>query len=118
MTFIATNLFGSVSLYLCSLLASDYPKRRKRGHHQGPLRLLITLIPLLADAHHALLADLLGVSLRKIRLIHRSAGVAMPLLCLLHVFIALSSNIPFSLDNTQDVFAVIIGIYPQASSEN
>jgi hypothetical protein len=81
------------------------------GSRSGTLALVI-FIPLLAGAHHALLADLLGVSLQEIRLIHRSAGIAVPLLCLLHVLIALTSKISFSLDNTQDVFAVIVGISP------
>jgi hypothetical protein len=94
-----------------------WSKTAEAGSRSGTLALII-LIPLLAGAHHALLADLIGVSLQKIRLIHRSAGVAVPMLCLLHVLIALTSKISFSLDNTQDVFAVIVGIYPQARSEN
>jgi hypothetical protein len=92
-------------------------KTAEAGSRSGTLALLIP-IPLLAGAHHDLLADLLGVSLQTIQLIHRSAGLAVPLLCLLHVLIALTSKISFSWDNTQDVFAIIVGIYPQVNSEN
>ena len=116
-------IFISINLFCISFVVSMFPvsirwsKTAEAGSRAGTLA-LITLIPLLAGAHHALLADLLGVSLQTIRLIHRSAGVAVPLLCLLHVLFALTSKVSFSLDNTQDVFAVIVGIDPRAKSEN
>ena len=98
-----------VSMFPVSIRLS---KTAEAGSRAGTLA-LITLIPLLAGTHHALLADLLGVSLQTIRLIHRSTGVAI---CLLHVLFALTSKVSFSLDNTQDLFAVIVGIYLQANS--
>lgn len=111
-TFISINLFSIsfiVSMFPVSIRLS---KTAEAGSRAGTLA-LITLIPLLAGTHHALLADLLGVSLQTIRLIHRSTGVAI---CLLHVLFALTSKVSFSLDNTQDLFAVIVGIYLQANS--
>jgi hypothetical protein len=115
--------FTLIILFYISFVISLFPisirlsKTAEAGSRSGTLT-LVTLIPLLASAHYALFADLIRVLLQKVRLIHRSAGVAMPLLCLLHVLIALTSKVSFSLDNTQDVFAVIIGIYPQTSSKN
>jgi len=78
---------------------------------------LITLIPLLANPHHALLADLLGISLQTIRLVHRFAGAAVPLLSLLHVLVVIST-VSFGLNNIQDTFAVIVRTYPQTDSKN
>ncbi|KAH8598389.1 hypothetical protein B0O99DRAFT_615028, partial [Bisporella sp. PMI_857] len=50
----------------------------------------------LLRAYHAFLVDLLGVSLRTIRLVHRSAGIVTCLLCLLHILIAVASKVSFS----------------------
>jgi hypothetical protein len=75
-------------------------------------------MPLLAGTHHALLADLLGSSLRAIQLVHRSTGVAMSLLCLLHILIAVASRVSFSLDNLLNQFAVIVVVYTQVQNNN
>jgi hypothetical protein len=79
---------------------------------------LITLTPLLASVHHAFVADILGVSLRTIRLIHRSAGAAMSLLCLLHILLAVASNASLSLDSPRNLFAVIVGASSQSADKN
>ncbi|KAH8585445.1 hypothetical protein B0O99DRAFT_530852 [Bisporella sp. PMI_857] len=71
---------------------------------------LVTLIPLLAGAHHAFLADLLGVSLRTIRLVHRSAGIVTCLLCPLHILIAVASKASLPLGNPQNLSAVIAAL--------
>lgn len=72
---------------------------------------LITLIPLLTGAHHAFLADILGCSLQTMRLVHRSAGLAMSSLCLLHILAAVASKVPLPLDDPQNLFAVIVSVY-------
>jgi hypothetical protein len=97
--------FFLINLFCISFVVSIFPisirlsKPAEAGSRSGTLA-LVTLIPLLTSAYYALLADLTRVLLQKIRLIHRSAGVAVPLLCLLHVLIALTSKVSFSLDNT------------------
>lgn len=115
--------FTSIILFCIIFTVSIFPislrwsKTAEAGSRAGTLA-LITLIPLLAGAHHALLADLLGISLQTIRLVHRSAGVAVSLLCVLHVLVVVTSTVSFALDNMQDMFAVIVRIYPQADSKN
>ncbi|OAF59117.1 hypothetical protein VC83_04114 [Pseudogymnoascus destructans] len=66
----------------------------------------VNMIPLLAGPHFAFLADLLGLSLKTIRGIHRSAGWMTAALVFLHAMAAASDG-PLPIDVSQNLFAVI-----------
>ncbi|KFZ02687.1 hypothetical protein V500_00025 [Pseudogymnoascus sp. VKM F-4518 (FW-2643)] len=66
----------------------------------------VNMIPLLAGPHFAFLADLLGLSLKTIRGIHRSAGWMTAALVLLHAMAAASDG-PLPIDVSQNLFAVV-----------
>ncbi|KAH8585783.1 ferric-chelate reductase [Bisporella sp. PMI_857] len=63
-------------------------------------------MPLFAGPHLSLLADLLGMTLAKLRQIHRSMGMISLLLALVHVLITLSSQPSFTLALPENRFAV------------
>jgi len=65
------------------------------------------MIPLLAGPHFAFLADLLGLSLKTIRGVHRSAGWMTAALVLLHAMAAASDG-PLPIDVSQNLFAVVV----------
>ncbi|ELR09836.1 hypothetical protein GMDG_04319 [Pseudogymnoascus destructans 20631-21] len=66
----------------------------------------VNMIPLLAGPHFAFLADLIGLSLKTIRGIHRSAGWMTAALVFLHAMAAASDG-PLPIDVSQNLFAVI-----------
>jgi len=70
------------------------------------------MIPLFAAHHLAFAADLLGMSLKTIRGVHRSAGFMVFLLGLLHAVVVVASNVSLHLDVTRDMFAVIVCVPP------
>ena len=67
----------------------------------------VNMIPLFAGPHLAFLADRLGLSLKTIRGIHRSAGWMTAALVLLHAMAAASDG-PLPLDVSQNLFAVVV----------
>lgn len=69
---------------------------------------MINLIPLFAVPHHNTLADLLGVTIRTFRQIHRSAGVIVVVLTIFHVLFMMASQPSFPLDLPKNKFAVIV----------
>jgi hypothetical protein len=73
---------------------------------------VVNMIPLFAAPHFAFAADLIGMSLKTIRGIHRSAGFMVFLLGLLHVVTVVASNVSLHLDLTRDLFAVIVCVPP------
>ncbi|OBT55433.1 hypothetical protein VE04_05610 [Pseudogymnoascus sp. 24MN13] len=66
----------------------------------------VNMIPLLAGPHFAFLSDLLGLSLKTIRGIHRPAGWMTAALVLLHAMAAASDG-PLPIDVSQNLFAVV-----------
>ncbi|KFY55815.1 hypothetical protein V496_06884, partial [Pseudogymnoascus sp. VKM F-4515 (FW-2607)] len=64
------------------------------------------MIPLLAGPHFAFLADLIGLSLKTIRGVHRSAGWMTAALVFLHAMAAASDG-PLPIDVSQNLFAVV-----------
>jgi hypothetical protein len=69
---------------------------------------LINMIPLFAGPHLSYLADLLGLTLRTFRCIHRSAGLMSFSLAIVHVSIAFASRPSFDLNVAGNLFAVIV----------
>ncbi|OCT49043.1 hypothetical protein CLCR_04721 [Cladophialophora carrionii] len=76
------------------------------GQRAGTLS-IINLIPLFAGLHLSALSDLLGVNLRTVRQIHRSAGVMASLLMVFHALVALRSQPTFALNQAPNLFGVI-----------
>ncbi|KFY19587.1 hypothetical protein V493_07902, partial [Pseudogymnoascus sp. VKM F-4281 (FW-2241)] len=70
---------------------------------------VVNMIPLFAGAHLAFFADQLGVSLKTIRAVHRSVGFMAFSLGLFHVLVIVASNVPFPLNESRNLFAVIGG---------
>lgn len=68
---------------------------------------MVNMIPTFAGFHHAFLADQLGLSLKTIRGIHRSAGWMTCGFVLLHALVA-ASKAPLPLSVPQNLFAVIV----------
>jgi hypothetical protein len=76
------------------------------GDRAGTLT-LVNMTPLFAGFHHAFLADLLGLSLKSIRGIHRSAGWMACGLLFLHAMAA-ASQASLPLGVPQNLFAAIV----------
>lgn len=68
---------------------------------------MVNMTPLFAGFHHAFLADLLGLPLKTIRGIHRSARLMTCGLLLLHAMIA-ASEASLPLNVPQNLFAVVL----------
>ncbi|ELR08502.1 hypothetical protein GMDG_00566 [Pseudogymnoascus destructans 20631-21] len=103
LAYLAINLFCVfVVLSWDGLKAANFSDAGRRA---GTLA-EVNMIPLLAGPHFAFLADLLGLSLKTIRGIHRSAGWMTAALVLLHAMAAASDG-PLPIDVSQNLFAVI-----------
>lgn len=105
LAYLALNMFcvAVFDLSWHGLRASTFAEA---GHRAGTLAMLNT-IPLCAGFHHAFVADLLGLSLKTIRGIHRSAGWMACGLLLLHAMAAASqASLPLSVP--QNLFAAIV----------
>jgi hypothetical protein len=63
-----------------------------------------------AGAHLDTLADLLGVNLRTIRQIHRSAGIMAVLLVSFHTVAAVVTRSSLDLDRVSDLSAVLVRV--------
>ena len=70
----------------------------------------INLIPLFASPHLDTFADLLGVNLRTIWQIHRSADIMVFLLVGFHTVVAVKSQPSFDLGQVQNLFAIIVSV--------
>ncbi|OBT74032.1 hypothetical protein VF21_07829 [Pseudogymnoascus sp. 05NY08] len=103
LAYLALNLF-----YVFAVLSGDGLKAANfsdAGRRAGALA-EVNMIPLLAGPHFAFLADLLGLSLKTIRGIHRSAGWMTAALVFLHAMAAASDG-PLPIGVSQNLFAVI-----------
>jgi hypothetical protein len=69
---------------------------------------LINLIPLFAVPQLSLLADLLGMTLRMYRRIHRSAGLMAFVLMVLHIVTVMAKRTPFPLHHQGNLFGLIV----------
>ena len=69
---------------------------------------IINMIPLFAGSHLSYLADLLGLTLRGFRCIHRSAGLMSFSLAILHVLVEFASRPSFDMNLAENLFAVIV----------
>lgn len=85
------------------------PQLSQAGLRAGTLS-IVNLIPLFAGPHLSTLADLLGISLRTIRQIHRSAGIMAVLLAGFHVIVALGTGPAPDVTRSSDLFAIIVRI--------
>lgn len=77
------------------------------GSRAGTLA-VVNMIPLFAATHLAFASDCIGLSLRSIRIVHRSAGFMTFFLSLLHIIVVAASNVSIRLDVPRDLFAVIV----------
>jgi hypothetical protein len=104
LAYLAINLFCVVVvLSWDGLKAANFSDAGRRA---GTLA-EVNMIPLLAGPHFAFLSDLLGLSLKTIRGIHRSAGWMTAALVLLHAMAAASDG-PLPIDVSQNLFAVVV----------
>lgn len=71
---------------------------------------LINLVPLYLGPHLGFAADLLGLSLRAFRYIHRSAGLMSSGLALFHSVVVIKSRTKYAFWSTKSVSAVVVGI--------
>lgn len=71
---------------------------------------MINMILLFAGLYLSFLADLLGVSLRAYRRVHRSAGLISCVFIVFYVLIIIASQAPFSFDVAQHLFALIVSL--------
>jgi hypothetical protein len=104
LSYIFINLFG-LAFRVSSLSAA--------GTRAGNLS-LINLIPVLAGAHLGFLADLIGVSLRLIRCIHRTAALMSSGLAATHAVIVLVGR--FSIKTVGDIWGVTVSSLLAAKS--
>jgi hypothetical protein len=70
---------------------------------------LVNLIPLYAGPHLDFLADILGVSRRTIRQMHRSVAAMVMLLTIFHTVVILATKQSFPLGRVQNLSAVLVG---------
>jgi hypothetical protein len=77
------------------------------GRRAGTLS-LINLSPLLSGLHLDFLASILGLSLKTIQLIHRSAGFASFALAIFHVAVAAATEKSAFRRESSRVFAIIV----------
>lgn len=107
LAYLAVNLFCVlVELSGTGLRVSSFSAAGRRA---GTLA-EVNMIPLLAGPHFAFLADRLGLSLKTIRRVHRSAGWMTATLVLLHALAAASDG-PLPLDNSRNLYAVVVRIF-------
>jgi hypothetical protein len=66
------------------------------------------MTPLFASPHLTFLADQLGVALKTVRQLHRSAGLMTVALGAFHVLVFASSRVTFPLNIARNLFAVIV----------
>jgi hypothetical protein len=104
LAYLAVNLFCIlVELSGTGLTVSTFSVAGRRA---GTLA-QVNMIPLLAGPHFAFLADRLGLSLKTIRRVHRSAGWMTAALVPLHAMAAaFDGSLP--LDVSQNLFAVVV----------
>ena len=98
LTYIAGNSF---------CLIFGVPDIAKAGIRAGHLS-LINMIPLFLGPHLSFIADILGISLRKFRLIHRFAGLMSFGLVCLHVLAVAVSHTDFALYGTANISAAVV----------
>ncbi|KAH8747833.1 hypothetical protein F5882DRAFT_265776, partial [Hyaloscypha sp. PMI_1271] len=66
---------------------------------------LINIMPLYLGPHLSFLADLLGISLKSFRIVHRSAGIISFVLVLLHILVVIARGIGgFSLSVPENLY--------------
>ncbi|PVH70391.1 cell surface metalloreductase [Cadophora sp. DSE1049] len=71
---------------------------------------LINMMPLYLGPHLSFLADLLGVSLKSFRMVHRSAGMMSFVLVLLHILVVIARGTSgFSLSVPENLYGVVGG---------
>lgn len=100
-------LFITVNIFCVSFQVSSISEA---GLRAGTLS-MINMIPLFAGMHLSVLADLLGMSLRTYRRVHRSAGLISFALMLFHVVVVVASQVSYALDKPQNLFAVIVSVF-------
>jgi hypothetical protein len=79
----------------------------KAGLRAGTLS-VVNFIPLFLGPHLSFLADILGVSLRTFRHIHRSAALMSSGLVLFHVLTAIISRTAFALHGAKNLSATVV----------
>ncbi|KFZ13859.1 hypothetical protein V501_03498 [Pseudogymnoascus sp. VKM F-4519 (FW-2642)] len=99
-------VYVAVNIFCASFRA---PTIADVGLRAGTLA-VVNMIPLFATPHLAFAADWIGMSLRTIHIVHRSAGFMTFFLGLLHVIVAAASHVSLSLDVSRDLFAFIGGL--------
>jgi hypothetical protein len=99
LTYIAGNCF-------CLAYGSSI---ENAGLRAGTLS-LINLIPLFFSPYLGLAADVLGLSLRAFRYVHRSAALMSSGLALFHAAVAIISHTDFTMSSTKNVSAVVVGL--------
>lgn len=97
-------VYIAVNIFCASFRASTITDV---GLRAGTLA-VVNMIPLFAAPHLAFAADWIEMSLRTIRIVHRSAGFMTFFLGLLHVIVAAASNVSLRLEVSRDLFAVIV----------
>lgn len=101
-------VYVAVNIFCASFRA---PTIADVGLRAGTLA-VVNMIPLFATPHLAFAADWIGMSLRTIHIVHRSAGFMTFFLGLLHVIVASASNVSLRLDVSRDLFAFIVWVPP------
>jgi hypothetical protein len=72
---------------------------------------IVNLIPLFADPHLGTLADLLGLNLRTIQYIHKSAGITTVVFIIIHILLMVASQPVSPLALLKNLFAVIVSTF-------
>jgi hypothetical protein len=105
LAYLATNVFcvSVVEISWDGLRVSTFADAGRRAS----VLAMVNMVPALAGFHHAFLADQLGLSVKTIRGIHRSAGWMMCGLLLLHAMVAASQE-SLPLNVPQNLFAVVV----------
>ncbi|OBT55946.1 hypothetical protein VE04_03629, partial [Pseudogymnoascus sp. 24MN13] len=101
-------VYVAVNIFCASFRA---PTIADVGLRAGTLA-VVNMIPLFATPHLALAADWIGMSLRTIHIVHRSAGFMTFFLGLLHVIVAAASNVSLRLDGGLLLCVLILLLFP------
>ena len=109
-------IYAAVNLFCLIFTISEARLRAvtvsKAGLRAGTLA-LVNMIPLFASPHLDLLADQLGISLKTVRRLHRSAGFMTVALGVFHVVVIATSRVSFPLHVAHNLFAVIVSVHPR-----
>jgi hypothetical protein len=100
-------IYVTVNLFSLIFYSFEVSTISEAGRRAGTLA-LVNMIPLFAGPHLTFLADQLGVPLKTVRHLHRSASLMTFVLCAFHVVVIAASRAPLPLGVAQNLFAVIV----------